>query len=432
MKTPLTDAVLNYINSNPLRFHTPGHAGTLPEIGGAAALDVTELPGLDSLYEADGVIAESERAAALVYGSKKTLYSAGGNTLCIQTMLALAAARHPGGKVILPRASVHRSAVNAMALLSLEPVFTVGELSAEVLRPLIKSDTAAVYLTSPDYFGRMADIGGISVICREYGVPLLVDNAHGSHFRFLRDTAGVPLHPLVHGADLVADSAHKTLPVMTGGALLHIGNGSFSEEFSAGAKSRMALFGSTSPSYLIMLSLEQALCRMSRCGEAKFSALAERVSALRAAAAAKGLLPDFVKTDPVRLTFYSAISPYLAAENVTPELDDGDYTVLLPSLNHTDTDFDRISAAIDKAPSFISAPATSDAPELPGRAMTLREAVLSKSEIIPLSEAIGRIAAEITGKCPPGVPVTVPGEIISEPAVKKLISYGIYEISVVI
>lgn len=263
-KSPLLDSVNNYALEDKARFHTPSHKGRadcLPFNSDFLKYDVTELPQTGSLFDGVGPTSEAERLATDFFGTRATLFSAGGCSLCIQTMFGLVSGR--GKKVICAR-QVHRSAVNAMALLGPEPVWVwnrpemnstlPGRVSAEDVETLLKTerDIAAIYLTSPDYYGVMSDIEAIARVAKKYGVPLLVDNAHGAHLRYV----GEKLHPLLLGATMTADSAHKTLPVLTGGAWLHIN----AAEYVPYARQTAALFASTSPSYPVMMSLDA--CRV--------------------------------------------------------------------------------------------------------------------------------------------------------------------------
>ena len=218
---PLLDALRRHAARGTASFHTPGHKGRL-EPGCAAAFDLTELPDTGSLYDGGDAIEASERLCAEAFGAGDSFYSAGGCTLCIQTMLLLACGG-AGGRILMAR-NAHRSAVNTAVLLGLEPVWLWPEfgdglgcrLAVENLDEKLKTnnDIRAVYITSPDYTGRLADVAGMAALCHGRGIPLLVDNAHGSHL------GAFGLHPLMLGADMTADSWHKTLPVLTGGAVL--------------------------------------------------------------------------------------------------------------------------------------------------------------------------------------------------------------------
>ena len=258
--TPVCDFVRNYREQGWLRLHMPGHKGR----GALEALDITEIRGAEPLYSGGGILRESEEIAAELFGADRTVYSAEGSSLCIHAMLFLAKMRaeQRGEKaLILAGRNAHRSFLSAAALLGLEVAWLRGEnlltccpdgITLERALAGLKEKPAAVYLTSPDYLGNRADISALSRVCRSRGIPLLVDNAHGAYLRFLpRDE-----HPLTLGADLTCDSAHKTLPVLTGGAYLHISREA--DPFWRGQADRaMALFASTSPSWLILQSLDR-------------------------------------------------------------------------------------------------------------------------------------------------------------------------------
>ena len=269
MSTPICDFVRRYTQSEPVRFHMPGHKG-VPVLG-FEPYDITEIDGADELFTASGIIAESEAQAGALFGAH-TIYSTGGSTLCIQTMLHLAAqyAVSKGqAPCILAARNAHKAFVNAAALLDIDICWLYPEnngsyiscpITAEQVKSALQNGgkkSVAVYLTSPDYLGNTLDIQAIAEVCHQAGVLLLVDNAHGAYLKFLPQSR----HPIDWGADLCCDSAHKTLPVITGGAYLHISHDAPST-LAQQAKASMSLFGSSSPSYLILQSLDAANDRM--------------------------------------------------------------------------------------------------------------------------------------------------------------------------
>ena len=440
---PILDAVNAYLARNPARFHMPGHGGNasaLPLFAGALPYDLTELPGLDSLYDAAGCIAASERFAAEVFGAKATLYSAGGSTLAIQTMLALVS---PGGGSVIFARNLHRAALAACILLDLDPVFLPlcenGAAEPESVGRALRAypDARAVCITSPDYLGRLCDIGGIAKICGGHGVPLLVDAAHGAHLRFVSPA----LDPLALGASLCANSAHKTLPALTPGAFLHIGDARFIPD----AKRKMALFGSTSPSYPVLLSLEQCCAWLSDSGETAFAALREKTARLREDARALGLDPLERDCDPVRLTLDTAKSgtsgrrtgEILRSRGISCEYADGRYAVFILTPFHTDADLARLRAGLEavagaRGEERSPGPGASMADFAPpALSMRVRDAYFAESVTVPAANSAGKIAAEAACPCPPGVPIVVPGEKISEKAAFLLKGYGISQIKVV-
>lgn len=442
MDAPLYRALCAHRALGRASFHTPGHKsckGVLP--GDLFSLDYTELPDTDSLFEASGAIHEAETAAAALFGSAGTFFSAGGCTLCIQAMLRLCAPQ--GGKLVVGRV-IHRSAVNTMALLGIEPVWIMprpdageglpGRIYAEDVAAALKNHPEArgVYLTSPDYYGVLADIPAIAELCRRYGVPLLVDNAHGAHLKFV----GGDLHPLTQGASITACSAHKTLPVLTGGAWLNVGERSL----LVGAKEAMALFGSTSPSYPVMASLDLCRAWLAEKGPDAFSALQQRVAQVRRVAQDAGFTLPLGLCDPVRITLGTAsvgytgeqVAAYLRAAGVEPEYADGGHVVCIASPMNHEEDFLRLERALRALPKKTRFPLrfTGRLPR-PFAAAAPREAVLAPAELVEVNKCAGRIAAEAACPCPPGVPVVMPGEFIGEDCVELLTGYGFSHIKVI-
>lgn len=445
---PLLSALEKYRRLNPARFHMPGHKGNcspLSEIfGGALKFDVTELPETDNLFDDSGAILEAEQLAAELYGARETLFSAGGSTLCIQAMLRLAC--ESGGKIICAR-NVHRAAVNAMALLNINPVWVFprpfegsslpGAITPEDVENAARenSDAVAVFLTSPDYYGIISDIKGISNICGKYGLALLVDNAHGAHLNL----AGKNLHPLANGADMTCDSAHKTLPALTGGAYMHINSPLFTK---ASAKSAMKLFGSTSPSYLIMLSLDLARAWAQSDGKAAFAQLSEKVGEIRGLCMDLGFFtPAEAVLDPCRIIIDTASAGidgpraalYFRKNGVSPEMSDMRHVVMIPSPFNTAGDFTRLSKTLKSLCAYRARPIPSKsfAPCLPKQAMPLGKAVLSRCETVPVSKCVGFAAAEAACPCPPCVPIVMPGELITRDIAFELKRYGVLSVKVV-
>ncbi len=441
--TPLFDALQRHRSLGRASFHTPGHKAhpdALP--ADLLRLDFTELPDTDSLFEASGPILQAETHAAAVLGTARTLFSAGGCTLCIQAMLRLVSM---GGKrTIIAARVLHRSAVNAMALLDLEPVWLLpkqdagpglpGRVRPEDVKDALAAhpDAAAVYLTSPDYFGVLSPIGEIAALCRKAEVPLIVDNAHGAHLWYTSQP-----HPLTLGAAMTADSPHKTLPALTGGAWLHLAD----DRYAADAKGAMALFGSTSPSYPVMASLDRCAAWLEHHGAAAYAALENRVAALRETALSLGYTLPLGGTDPTRLSLGAgrlAISGTILAETfrqwgVEPEYWDDENVVLIPTPFNTQAEFARLENAMRQGAKMERQPADArpPLPALPKAALSPRQAMFAPWETVPLEQAVGRIAAEAACPCPPGVPVVMPGEVITEEITAFLRRYRFFSAKVV-
>ena len=435
MYAPLYQALQEHRAKQRASFHTPGHKNSplaLPD--GLYALDFTELPDTDSLFEASGAIREAELAAARLFGARRTLISAGGCSLCIQAMLRLALPQ--GGQAVCGRV-VHRSAVNAMALLDLEPVWAPNS-TAGILKKLEQTPQAgAVYVTSPSYYGQLMDIPALAEACKRRGIPLLVDNAHGAHLAFTEPR----LHPLQLGASMTACSAHKTLGVLTGGAWLNIAD----ERYCGGAKQAMSLFASTSPNYMVMASLDWARAWLEEHAALAYPVLQARVAALREQAAALGFGFPQGRCDPTRLTLDASPLGFTGeeaarrfrAEGVECEMADGAYVVFIATPFNSDADFDRLARALPRVAAKRGEPqgrtggtARGPFPAIAPAKLRLRAAVFAPHEEIPLAFAAGRIAAEAACPCPPGIPVVMPGDIITPEAAEFLKSYGFFTIKV--
>ena len=416
MDTPIVDFVRRYAQQRTTRMHMPGHKGRGPL--GCEALDITEIAGADELYEAEGIIARSEANAAQLFGTARTCYSTEGSSQCIRAMLHLALQMQPAGAsrpVLLAARNAHKALLYAAALLDFDIQWlwpapdAAGALCTcpvepEALACALDGLTAegrtpfGVYLTSPDYLGFVQDIAGLAAVCHAHGVPLLVDNAHGAYLHFLKEGSR---HPIQLGADLCCDSAHKTLPVLTGGAYLHLGPSVQADE--AAVRNALALFGSTSPSYLILQSLDAAVLGLS--GQQLAQALRE--------------------------------------QGVECEYADPRYLVLMPSPESSAEDFARLQKALHAlcAEASSAAPASdsdaaafaalAEALQAQPRPAAIREAVLAPQEMVPAAEAVGRICAAPAVSCPPAVPIVVSGEIIPAQALPLFARYGIGRVAVV-
>ena len=434
MKTPIYSQLLKHKLLDYSPFHTPGHKNNFfPK--NLFELDFTELPDTDALYEAEGIILETEKNLAKLFSAKRSIISSGGCTLAIQTMLRLASQR---GKKILFARNIHRSAVNACALLGIIPkwilpksengLFT-GRISPQDVEKEFLNDNeiSALYVTSPDYYGELTDIKALSEICRKYNKLLLVDNAHGSHLAFLKENQ----HPINLGADMSACSLHKTMPVLTGGAVLNIGN----SEFAENAKNAMSLFGSTSPSYPIMASID--ICcdyMLNGNGISDYRALEERVANIKESAKNHGIIQPEGSCDPIRICINTnGIKnqiEFFHSYNIEAEFCDGQNAVFICTPFNTEKDFQRLETAISNIKT-IPPIQKNIFFELPEIKLSPREAILSETEIISVENSLGKISAESACPCPPGIPVIMPGEVINKNTVSQLLEYKFKYITVV-
>ncbi len=445
VNTPIWDLLQGYRREGMSRFHMPGHKGG-PGLLGCEPWDITEIMGADALYEASGIIAQSEANAARLFGSGATFYSTEGSSQCIRAMLYLALANRAEGTppVVVAARNVHKAFVYAAALLDFEPVWLWPEegtasLCACPVAPegldrtlaALGAPPAAVYITSPDYLGNLADIAALAEVCHRRGTLLLVDNAHGAYLRFLERS----LHPLDLGADLCCDSAHKTLPVLTGGAYLHLSR-TLPASFRENAKAALALFGSTSPSYLTMASLD--LCNQALAGgePERIRTAAGKLSELKQECSNQGW--TLSGNEPLKLTVDAAASGWtgsrlaglLRVGSVEAEYADQDYVVLMASGATTEEDF-RIAA---NALSCGQPKPGTPRPALPlakgERVCSIREAVFSPHETVPAEKSPGRVCGSPTVSCPPAIPIAVAGERIGPEAAKLFAHYGVEQVEV--
>ena len=392
MPAPIHDFVTRYAAADVSRLHMPGHKGRGPL--GCEALDITEIAGADELYEAEGVIAASEAETARLFGTAASFYGAEGSSQCIRAMLFLAmqAADAAARPLLLAARNAHKALLYAAALLDFDIEWlwpgepgAGGSLCACPVEPGQLADALArlagagrrpfaVYLTSPDYLGGVQDVAALAPVCHGQGVPLLVDNAHGAYLRFL---PGGSRHPIGLGADLCCDSAHKTLPVLTGGAYLHVGRGLLAPE-PAAVRGAMCLFGSTSPSYLILQSLDLAAEALAGGWPQRLAACCEAVAQLKEELAA--LAPGLVRpSEPLKVTLDAAalglsgraLADRLRAGRVECEYADGRLVVLMFAPDNPPRDYARVRAAVKEAaaagPADALPPAAGGRPASPGR-----------------------------------------------------------------
>ena len=354
-----------------------------------------------------------------------------------------------GRPVVLAARNVHKAFLYACAMLDCDVEWIYPENTdldsvcschptPEQVRSSLEQMAAqgrlpfAVYITSPDYLGNLADIKSISQICKIHGVPLLVDNAHGTYTAFLKDS----LHPIALGADICCDSAHKTLPCYTGCAYLHISK-SANAAFLQDAKRVMSLFGSTSPSYLLLQSLD--LCGdLLASGEfsKQLQTAAERLSACKRELSNLGW--QLCGSEPMKITICAAKCGYdgksladiLRQNGIEPEYSDVQFVVLMAGISNTQSDFDKLISALGNI--SVKPPIDNDFPPvLPSpRQLPIRQAALQKGTTVSIDDAVGRTCALSVTACQPSVPVVVSGETITADIVKILKRYSIFVVNV--
>ncbi len=508
MQTPIFDFVQQYQQGGTARFHMPGHKGKA--FLGCESLDITEIAGADNLQhpELGGIIAQSEAGATALFGAAQTHYSAGGSSAAISAMLYLAKCAAPEqakGRILAGR-NAHKVFLQACALLDIQPswlypapqdaqglcscIITPVALGAALAAQQAQNELPmAVYLTSPDYLGNLADVAQLAAVCAQYGLPLLVDNAHGAYLKFLQPSQ----HPMDLGAAMCADSAHKTLPVLTGGAYLHIGKAA--QNACPDAKAALSLFSSTSPSYLILQSLD--LCNAYLSGEfpAALADCVTAVDALKEALCAVGY--RICEGEPLKLTIDcragvgvvaedqnsaqlpvtggsptqngEALAEYLRRQGIEVEFADPDFLVCMITPQNTAGELERLRQALlclapVMSPSACAvrkeiasptvgagvpcpqggaqvAAASPSKPAAPTPQMaqirphatthTLRDALFSTGEEILVENAAGRTCRLPSVSCPPAIPIVVSGEVITAGDIALFQYYGIETVNVI-
>lgn len=403
-------------------------------------MDITEIEGADSLYAPEGIIKRSEENASRLFGCP-TYYSTEGSSQCIRAMLHLVRMYYGENTVIAAARNVHQSFLTAVALLDLQvkwlyPKESDSYLSCkidpqELDRFLAEEAPTAVYLTNPDYLGNMADIAQMAEICHRYNVLLLVDNAHGAYLRFMNPSQ----HPMTLGADICCDSAHKTLPALTGGAYLHISE-SLPLLFREQAKNAMLIYGSTSPSYLILQSLDLVNVYLVKGYRHQLKERIRQTDELKTALVEHGY--ELAGNEPLKLTIrpksygYTGQELYglLRLESIYCEYADPDHLVMMISPDLSEgcllrirevlLDIPRRTPILDQPPKFHRCDVV----------MPLREAMMSSTcRTLPTTHTMGMVLAAPSVSCPPAVPIAICGERIDLDTIRCFQYYGIQHIT---
>lgn len=464
LPTPLLSALLKHARSGRQRWHMPGHLGGLAWPAGLAenlaAIDVTELPGTDDLNHPAGVAQQAMELAAAAFGAGHSRLLTGGSTLGLQVLLALAVGR--GGSLLVSR-TCHQAVVHAAALLDIQLCLLTqtGELPPDLSRfSLFPQATAAdvirdlerhprcrtVLLTSPDYYGSCAELAAIAEAVHARGACLLVDEAHGAHLAFAPGV--LPAAALAAGADACVQSGHKTLPVLTGGAWLHLGREALaSGRLDAAALTRLVpVFQTSSPSFPIAASLDLARQLMALTGSRQIRLQLEHLEWLRQS------LPDWLAClpsrrgaeplarDPLRLVLTArdsrqvaampALARHLSADGIDIEFADLTRLVLIPSLWQSSANWQLLSDSLHRFPVPSAgglADASSQLQELETRWLRQLDKTGLSFRVSPgdallapgvrascrLETAAGRAAAQALVPYPPGIPLVWPGEVLT-------------------
>lgn len=438
---PLFHALNIMATGDAARFHMPGHKGEplFQSYAEIFALDYTETYGTGNLYLGEGPIRDAEIAAARYWKSQDAFFLTGGSSQGILAMLATAVGA--GGSVLVDR-ECHKSVCHACALLDITPYFIMpeiietfdisGSLLAEKAEQILKEHTEikAVLLTSPTYYGVCRDIPAFAALCKTYEVQLLVDAAHGAHFPAVSKKSAI-----TEGADMAVISAHKTLPCLGQGAVVLLGENANRKLL----RENTALFGTSSPSYPIMASIDLARAYMEDPGKKAYRKAAHECNILRQYITFKtkfrALTPEnFPDLDPCRLTVCTAgtdMTGYELADalwenfGVACELADAKNVVFIITCADNNASLHRLRRGISKLSRKIAATekeSSADTVSFPEiiRTQSVRSAWFSDYAKVSLEMAEGKICARPLTPYPPGVPLIWPGEKITKAHVEFL------------
>ena len=420
--------------------HMPGHKRRMQPAAGldCAAWDTTETAATDDLHGAEGILADAMGRTAALCGAARSWYLVNGSTV---GLLAGIRALAPRGSEILAARNCHKAVYHAIELGGLtahwlvppvDPAFGVyGSIAPAAVKAALTAHPGVrcVVLTSPTYEGVLSDIASISAICRRHGVPLLVDEAHGAHLLPLARPYGWQGGAVAGGADLVVQSAHKTLPSLTQTALLHWSGGPLADPEEV--ERQLDVFETSSPSYPLMVSLDGCTGLLAAQGDAlfaawrarldRFFAVAERWRHIRLLCHGR----DSVQNHPLFFGFDDSKllldigqegAAFLRANGFEPEMVCGQNLLAMTSPCDEDAAFERLATLLTDYDAALPgrSPALPGTLPLPGRAVcTIEAALLRPFADIPLAQAAGRTAAEYVWAYPPGVPLLAPGEEVT-------------------
>lgn len=457
-KTPIIDALVSYHDNNITPFHMPGHKkgkGVSKKFSKVFkeynfSLDLTEIPGLDDLHQASGVIKEAQEQAAMLFGADRTFFLVNGTTVGIHA--AIMSICREDDKILLPR-DVHRSVVGACILSGAHPIYLPAETDSEFFVPLPPSpfeienalneedSIKAVFLTYPSYYGIAANIKKIVEIVHSKNIPLIVDEAHGAHFIFSNK---LPLSAMEAGADISIQSTHKTLGALTQASMLHLKNGFVNAEE---VYIYLRLLQSTSPSYLLMSSLDATTAHLFNSGEKliaktieialKIRAEIDNIDGFRCLNTEANERNKKYSFDPTKLYISvtkSGLSGYELAEillknyHIQVELSDRYNILCMLTIGNTKSDGLKLIKALRDIAKLGKMGQSKENKQIsfmnilpkPKVVISPRNAWLAKRKKILLKDAVGSISCELIAPYPPGIPIICPGEEITRDVVEAI------------
>ena len=445
----LYQQLISYGESDVYPFHMPGHKRRALPFPNPYTIDITEIDGFDNLHHAGGLIREAEERAAKLYGADRSYYLVNGSTCGL--LAAICAAARRGDKVLAARnchkAVYHAISMQGLAAEFLYPAITRGDLQGQITAAQVEEaltkhpDIAVVILTSPTYEGIVSDVAAIAACCHAHGAALIVDEAHGAHFGF---GAGFPENAVRLGADAVIMSLHKTLPSFTQTALLHC-NGT---RIDPGRVARyLGVYETSSPSYLFMAGMDACIDLIREQGAELFAEYRRRLDAFYRDTADLAQLhvmrrEDLCKEeaydwDDSKLIIYAGAmggeelhQELLGHYHLQMEMVSADYVLGMTSLMDTDEGMRRLVTALheideknrktDLGGEVPEAGFTARMYRENPRRMQIYQALDLPYREVPFDEAVGKMAADYVYLYPPGIPLIVPGEVITEEFIRHI------------
>ena len=465
--TDLLTKLQEYDHSDYYPFHMPGHKRNMKNhvLEEAYHIDITEIEGFDNLHQPEGILLDAQIEAASVFGSRKAFYLINGSTSGILT--AIFSVTRPHQKILISR-NCHKSVYHALCLRELQPVYLVPEvmdkwniakaITPEQINQMLKEDAdiSAVVITSPTFEGIVADIREIARVVHKFDIPLIVDEAHGAHFSF---HPRFPKSAICCGADLIIQSLHKTLPSFTQTALLHINSNRIDD---SKVSEYLSYFQTSSPSYLLMSGIQWCIQLLAEKKSELwndfflhfdgFMLQMERLTKLQLLTA-KVLIDDMQQNkgeerkntdflDPGKLVISSKNTNMSGKQlyqclldhyHLQMEMVAEDYVLAILTMNDTKEGFQRLASALLEIDLKLSLNENSVSNtiktiKIPPSAMHLYDAINKEHCTIRFLDAEGKVTAVSVNLYPPGIPLIVPGEIITKEfiiCVQEYISLGL-------
>ena len=489
----LLERLTEYAGSDAYPFHMPGHKrreildgipGGFPDPYG---IDITEIDGFDNLHHAEGILKDAMETAAAIYGADRSWYLVNGSTCGI--LSAVFATTENGGKILTAR-NCHKAVYHAICLKRLEAEYLYpeeitefginGGIRAEDVRKALEKDAMrcagnsgdvrgkitkiqAVLITSPTYEGVVSDIRAIADAAHEYGIPLIVDEAHGAHLEYADQCHSFPKSALEYGADIVIQSLHKTLPCFTQTAILHV-KGKLVDQDRVSRY--LSMFQTSSPSYLFMAGTERCIRYMDGDGrnemvryEERLEHFMKRMEGLQVLEVLDREICRKYRTvagwDPSKIVVSTMRAEDFHGEELAEtlrrkyhlemEMTAPEYVIAMTSLMDTEEGFERLGTALweidgalrrrmepeqQKEKGKLKEKERCETPEglesklsHPIRRMLICEAMDADTERTALQDTVGKVSAEFVYLYPPGIPIIAPGEVFTDAIVEKIVAY---------